>query len=224
VSDRRLRPVLLAIASVFLVLSLGPTLKLLGSRTSVPLPYGALRHVPPFTMARDPERLAVLAVWALVVLAALGLAACAGAVARRTRPAVGVAVCAVALAWWVAEGYWPQRRPVAYAPPAVLRELPAGAVANLPLDIRDGYAMFLQVFHGRPIVTGYVSRTSPEQFAHVERLQALLDRDPVAFAAELRRIGVATVVLEPGTPDALAQALPGHDLAVLDLRDTARTP
>jgi hypothetical protein len=223
-SDRRLRRVLLAVAVVFVVLSLGPSLKVLGSRASVPLPYDALRHVPPFQMARDPQRLAVFAVWALVILAALGLTAGAGAVARRTRPAFGAALAAVALAWWAAEGYWPQPRPVAYAPPPELRGLPPGAVANLPLNLRDGYAMFLQVFHGRPIVTGYVSRASPEQYTHVERLQAVLDDDPAAFAAELRRMGVATVILGPGTPEPVAQALPGHDLVVLDRRDDARSP
>jgi hypothetical protein len=183
-----------------------------------------LQQVPPFQMARDPQRLAVFAVWPLAILAALGLTALVDAATRRSGPVLGTLTAGVALAWWIAEGYWPQPRPVAYAPPPELSELPAGAVANIPLTIRDGYAMFLQVFHGRPIVTGYVSRISPEQYAHVERLQSLLDGDPAAFAAELRALGVAAVVLEPGTPDSVAETVGGRGLAVVDLRGTTRSP
>jgi hypothetical protein len=223
-SDRRLSRILLVIGFVFLGLSLGPTLRVLGTATGVPLPYAALRHLPPFHMAREPERLTVLGVWALFVLAALGLTAAAEAVARSTRLIPGGAVAVMAFAWWAAEGYCPQPRSVAYRPPTELGQLPPGAVANLPLGIRDGLAMFLQVFHGRPIVTGYVSRSSPQQFAQVERLQGLLDAGPNEFVAEMRRLGVGTVILQPGTPPPVAEALLGHDLAVLDLRAAEGPP
>jgi hypothetical protein len=221
---RRLRVVLLGTAVVFVVLSLGPTLKVLGSRTTVALPYALLQQIPPFQMARDPQRLAVFAVWPLAILAALGLTALVDIARQRVGPMLATTAAVMALAWWIAEGYWPQPRPVPYVPPPALAGLPAGAVANLPLTIRDGYAMFLQVFHGRPIVTGYVSRTSPEQYVHVERLQGLLDADPVAFAAEMRALGVGTVVLEPGAPDDVEATISGHGLMVLDLRGTTLAP
>jgi hypothetical protein len=221
---RRLRVVLLGTALVFVVLSLGPTLKAFGSRTTVSLPYALLQHMPPFQMARDPQRLAVFAVWPLAILAAVGLTGLVESIASRARPGLGTVVGVAALVWWIAEGYWPQPRPVPYAPPPALADLPAGAVANVPLTIRDGYAMFLQVFHGRPIVTGYVSRPSPEQYARVEGLQKLLDADPAVFAAELQALGVGTVVLEPGAPDGLGETIAGYGLTVVDLRGTTRAP
>jgi hypothetical protein len=215
---RGLRRLLLALAAVFFVLSLGPSLKVLGTSTGIPLPYAALMHVPPFTMARDPQRLAVLGVWALVCLAALGLTALAGSLARRLGPAAGHAAALLALGWWAAEGYSPGHRPVAFSPPAEFARMPPGGVVNVPLTIGDGLAMFLQVFHGRPIVTGYVSRVSARQFDHVSRLQGILDRDAVLFAREMRALGVRTVVLQPGTPDELAASLQGTGLSVIDLR------
>jgi hypothetical protein len=218
------RRLLLALAAVFFLLSLGPHLKVLGVNTGIPLPYAALMRIPPFHMARDPQRLAVFGIWGLICLAALGLTALAGSATRRLGPVAGGAVVVLALGWWAAEGYRPGPKPVAFTPPADLRRLPPGAVVNVPLSITDGLAMFLQVFHGRPIVTGYVSRASQSQFDHVSRLQALLERDARLFAAEMRRLGVETVVLEPGTPDDVAASLQGSGLRVVDLREGVPSP
>jgi hypothetical protein len=213
------RGLLLALAAAFFLLSLGPTLKVLGTSTGLPLPYAALMHVPPFQMARDPQRLAVFGVWALVCLAALGLTTLATSLARRLGPLAGRTAVLLAFAWWAAEGFSPGLRPVAFSPPAELGRMPPGGVANVPLSVTDGLAMFLQVFHGRPIVTGYVSRASERQFAHVRRLQELLDRDARLFAREMRALGVRTVVLQPGTPDAVADSLRPSGLHVVDFRD-----
>jgi hypothetical protein len=214
---RRRRP-LLVLAVTFFVLSLGPVLKVLGTNTGVPLPYTLLKHVPPFQMARDPQRLSVLGIWALVCLAALGLTALGNRLSRRVHPFVGAAVGILALAWWLGEGYRPGLRPVVFTPPAELTRPMPGAVANLPLHNTDGLAMFLQIFHGRPIITGYVSRTSERQFAHVSRLQRLLESDPRAFVRALRGLGVDTLILEPGTPEATAEVLSDTGLFTIDLR------
>lgn len=213
------RRLLLALAAAFFILSLGPVLKVLGTNTGVPLPYAVLSRAPPFDMARDPQRLAAFGIWAALCLAALGLTGVSQALARRRGPEAGLVVGAVALAWWAAEGYCPGLRPVVFTPPVQLRSLPPGAVANLPLTITDGLAMFLQVFHGRPILTGYVSRASPRQFAHVSRLQELMETDPRAFAAAMRSLGVGTLILQPGTPDSITAVLLGSGIRVLDLRE-----
>ncbi len=213
---RAARRVLLALAALFLVLALGTHLRVFGTHTLIPLPYDLLRLVPPFGLARDPERLAVFASFALLALAALGVTAAAAAAARR-RPGLGLLVSVGACAWWAAEGVHPRPRTGPYAAPAELLSLPAGAVANLPLSTTDGLAMFLQVFHHRPIVTGYVSRATPDQFDHVRALQELLDADPEAFARELRRLGVATVIVRRDLPAGAAEALQGQ-LTLLDLR------
>jgi len=213
------RRLLLLLAIIYFALSLGPVLRVLGTNTGLPLPYELLRHIPPFQMARAPHRLAAIGIWALVCLAALGLTAVANRLARRVHPVAGAAVSVLALAWWLGEGYRPTERPVVFTPPGELSRLSPGAVANLPLHHTDGLAMFLQVFHGRPIVTGYVSRASERQLAHVRRLQRLLDSDPRAFARELRNLGVETLILGPGTPRATAELLADSGLFTLDLRD-----
>jgi hypothetical protein len=219
-----IRRVLASLALVFLVLALGPVLRVLGTNTGVPLPYAALMQVPPFGFARDPQRLAVIGVWALVCLAALGLGAAASVLKRRFGPAAGVGLGLLAVCWWAGEGYAPGSLPVRFTPPPELLRLPEGAVADVPLRITDGLAMFLQVFHGRPIVTGYVSRVSDRQFVHVLRLQKLLEEDLAGFAFEMRRLGVGTVLLHPGTSDETVAALGGTGLYVLDLRGEGVIP
>ncbi len=209
---------LLVLVFVFLLLSLGPTLRVFGERSSLPMPYAALMHVPPFDMARAPQRVAVLGIWGLVSLASLGLSAVARTLARRSGAIVASTATLLALAWWCAEGRHPSAASAAFHPPPVLQRLPTGGVASLPLSIMDGGAMFLQMFHERPIVTGYVSRISERQYEHVERLQNLLARDPAPFAAEAHRIGVRTLILQPGLPDEAAAGFVDRGLHVIDLR------
>jgi hypothetical protein len=218
VRARRLRGALLALAATFLVLSLGPVLRVLGTGTGLPLPYALLQSLPPFDMARAPSRLAAFGIWALICLAALGLTAASDLLTHRLRPAAGQAAVVLALVWWAAEGYHPGLKAAEFTAAPLLRQLPPGAVVNVPLSVHDGLAMFLQIFHGRPILTGYVSRPSPRQFDHVVRLQHLLDDDPRRFAQAMRALGVGTVVLEPGTPEELLGPLVDSGLYVVDLR------
>jgi hypothetical protein len=215
---RRLRGVLLTLAAVFLVLSLGPVLRVLGTGTGLPLPYALLQNLPPFDMAREPWRLAAFGIWAFICLATLGLTAASELLTHRLHPAAGRAAVTLALVWWAAEGYHPGLRAAEFSAASQLKGLPPGAVVNVPLNVRDGLAMFLQIFHGRPIVTGYVSRASQSQFDHVARLQHLLDGDPRRFAQAMRALGVGTVVLEPGTPEELVGPLVDSGLHVVDLR------
>jgi hypothetical protein len=213
------RWLLLGLAAFFLLLSLGPVLKVFGTNTGLPLPYAVLARVPPFTLAREPLRLSTFAAWALLGLAALGLTAVRARVSRRFGRTAGLAVVGLATAVWMAEGYSPGVPPARFVPPPGLATLPPGAVVDLPLTITDGLAMFLQIYHGRPIVTGYVSRVSAEQFEHVRRLQDLIDTDPGRFVAEVRGFGVRTAILHPGATDAQADALAAGGLRIVDLRD-----
>jgi hypothetical protein len=79
--------------------------------------------------------------------------------------------------------------------------------------------MFLQIFHERPVITGYVSRTSEDQWDQVASLQRLRATDPREFVRELRGLGVRTVILGPGTPAATARLLANHRFFVVDLRN-----
>jgi hypothetical protein len=94
-------------------------------------------------------------------------------------------------------------------------------VVNIPLSVFDGRAVFLQTFHGHPIATGFVSRRTPAQLAHVRALDLLLSEDPSAFLRQLDRIGVRNIVLGPGTPPDVASALADGTVNVVDLRDEA---
>ena len=209
------------VAAFFLLLSLGPMLKVGGVNTGWPMPYALLMKVPPFDMGRTPVRCVLLAVFALAFPAAAGLAW----VRETTRARFGIgaarAVGLLFLAWTLAEVYSPAPVTETYRPPAALARLVPGPVVNIPLSVFDGRAVFLQTFHGHPIATGFVSRRTPAQLAQVRTLDLLLSEDPSAFVRQLDRIGVRNIVLGPGTPPQVAAALADGAINVVDLRDEA---
>jgi hypothetical protein len=209
------------LALVFVVLSLGPTLKVGGVSTGWPMPYALLMKVPPFDMGRTPVRCVLLAVFALTFPAAAGLAWARDAARARWGIGASRAVAFVFLAWTVAEVYSPGPVTTTYTPPSALARLVPGPVVNIPLSVFDGRAVFLQTFHGHPIVTGFVSRRTPAQLAQVRTLDLLLAFDPPAFLRHLDRMGVRNVILGPGTPPDVAAALDGAPINVVDLRDEA---
>jgi len=214
-----LRRILLALSATFFVLSLGPELKVFRTNTRLVLPYRALMLVPPFDLARAPARLAALGLWPLVCLQAVGLSHVSAALSRRSRGA-GAVLAFASLAWSVAEGRAGGPAPAPFQPPPELFRLPPGAVLNLPVSDRDSFAMFLQVFHGRPIATGHLSRRSLEQIRHVGRLDELLrGEDLHELAGELQRLGIGSAVLARGTPNDVVERLRHAPLQVVDLRD-----
>jgi hypothetical protein len=194
------------LAVVFLVLSLGPFLKAGPASTAVPLPYAALMAVPPFQYGRTPARCVLFALFALAPLAACGLGR------------LGPKLAAAALVWTLAEAIDPAKAVPAYQPPAALARLVPGPVVNVPISVFDGAAVLLQVFHGHPIATGFVSRRTPAQLGYVRSLDFLLNQDPAAFVAYVRSIGFTNVVLGPGTPRELTQALTAQPINVVDVR------
>jgi hypothetical protein len=126
-----------------------------------------------------------------------------------------------ALAWTVAEVYSPVTPVRVYTPPPALARLVGGPVVNVPLSVFDGRAVFLQTFHGHPVATGFVSRRTSAQLAHVRTLDLLLNEDPAAFLRHLGRIGVRNIILGPGTPPQTAEALRAGPINVVDLRGEA---
>jgi hypothetical protein len=216
-ADPRIRWILLSLSLTFLVLSLGPELKVFETNTHLPLPYRALMLVPPFDLARAPARLAAIGLWPLIGLQALGLShawTALGHLSRSTAAAFAIA----SMAWSGAEGRAHGPAPVPFQPPEELLHLPPGGVLNLPLSDRDSFAMFLQVFHGRPIATGHLSRRSTDQITHLGRLGELLDGDPQDFASQMHQMGIATVVLARGTADDIVERVRQSPLHVVDLR------
>ena len=80
-------------------------------------------------------------------------------------------------------------------PPQDLASRVTGPVLNLPLDVNDGYAMFLQLFHRQPIATGYLARGSREREEHFIRLRRLLDKGGAALCDGLAEMGIKTIIL-----------------------------
>ena len=209
------------LAAFFAVLSLGPVLKVGGINTGWPMPYALLMKVPPFDMGRTPVRCVLLTVFGLTFPAAVGLAWLADRVRDRWGAAAMSVFVLALLAWTAAEVYSPGPATLPYAVPAALGRLVPGPVVNVPISVFDGRAVFLQTFHGHPIATGFVSRRTPAELAHVRTLDRLLNEDPAAFLRQLDRIGVRNVILAPGTPPETADALFAGPINVVDLRDEA---
>jgi hypothetical protein len=209
---------LLVLATAFLLLSLGPELKILGTNTRILLPYRGLMLVPPFDLARAPARLSALGLWGLVGLMAL----CLTRIETRLGAKKGTVAVLLVAAWCLAEANSGGPDVVPFEPPPALATLAPGAVVNVPLSVHDSFAMLLQVFHGRPIATGYLSRITAAQAQHVGRLDALLQQGPAPFAEGVRALGIGNVIVSRGAPDEVVAGLRSTGLTVLDLRSTDR--
>lgn len=196
----------------FLILSLGPTLKVFGAETGVWMPYSFLMSVPPFSMGRTPVRCVLFALFFLSVPAARFLSRIE---ARGPRGALAVSALALVagLEMW-------SPRPLAkpFRSPLDLKQLVPGYVCNIPLTTLDGFAVLLQTQHRRKMVTGLVSRRSQTVADHINGLGDLLDHQPEKFAHTLLSWGVTNVILEPGAPDGLEALLKPLGLNVVDLR------
>ncbi|MFI5183893.1 MAG: hypothetical protein ACHQNV_05815 [Vicinamibacteria bacterium] len=216
--DRRLRRLAWILTVVFLVLSLGPELKIFETNTRLWLPYRGLMELPPFEMARAPARLAAVGLWGLVGLMSLGLTRAMAALGRHTSWPAGAALGLVVLGWTAAENHGPTPVVDLFEPPAELSALGPGGVLNVPVSARDSLAMLLQMLHGRAIATGYVSRLSQRQADHVGRLDALLQKEPAALVSGLQSLGIGNAIVARGVSDAEVEQLQKAGLRVVDLR------
>ena len=182
---------LLAVALVFSVLSLGSHLRIYGSMTGIPLPGLLLEQLPLLRLARAPGRHIVVAMLGFAMLAAAGW--------QQLRPAwLGwpvLALLAFDFAALPVPSVSTQVAPVYHR----LAEVPGDfAILEVPLSVRDGHGgggvadnrqIFAQTVHHHRIVSGMVSRI-PE-----EKWQVLVDapivgtllRPDLANAQTLRR-------------------------------------
>jgi hypothetical protein len=170
------------------VLALGPTLRVNGQSTGVPLPYRLLANLPIIRLSRQPDRFDVLVTLALAMMVAYGASALFDATSRtknqepRTSSRFSVlgswflagrlstAFLTILLAALLAVDYLPApmitRNP---AIPPFLASLPRtddGALLEYPFHnlspYRDAERMLFQTVHGRPISGGYHSRRYPQ--------------------------------------------------------------
>jgi len=203
---------------VFFILSLGPTLKVFGTDTGVRMPYALLMKIPPFDFGRTPVRFAMVGIFFLTIVAAAGITWTQRALTSRRGKGWSAAVLLLVFAWVAAEAYAPLPRQPSFQPPAELARIINGPVLNLPASRFDGYAALLQVFHRQPIATGYISRFSDQQINHVENLARLADTGGPELCAELSRMGIRNIVLNPVPLIAAPYDLSECRLNVIDLR------
>ena len=194
----------LAIGVVFFALSLGPFLRVAGRDTALPLPQALLRYVPVLSNARIPGRAVVMVQLSLAMLTAHALA---GLSRRRWLPLTLTAVIAFELL--------PAPLPAQRVPPPdavdayLARQDDGGAVAEVPLGLRDGFgeagrfdhrALGHQLWHERPLVGGFVARLPTSVRA------AQLGSPPIALLLEASTTDGTPVELTPGFALALATA------------------
>lgn len=183
-------------ALAFALLSLGPTLRILGNDTGLPLPYQLLADLPIVRLTRQPDRFNVLVTLALAMMVAYGTRAllspwqrsapaspAAGAAnPRLLRQSVAHIVCTVVLALLLLIDYLPTPIETRQPPvPPFLAQLPAnddGALIEYPFQVavpyRDAERMLFQTIHEHPISGGYHSRLYPQPQLGLPVLRDLL--------------------------------------------------
>jgi hypothetical protein len=149
-----------------LVLAMGPSLRVAGLDTGLPLPFALLQNLPGIRAGQRPNHMAVFAILALAVLAAHGLSRLLARLgdrgpARGPRGAWALAGLVVALTLWI-DGYAGPLGIVRREVHPFYATLPApdGALMALPmlLNINRSDTLTPQMTHGWPIMGGYVAR------------------------------------------------------------------
>src|SRR5262249_16235462 len=142
--------------ATFLVLTLGPFLRLTGTWiTRVPLPYATLYTALPLVRAsRDPTRMLPMATLMLAVVAAFGVRACIAKVRSRPVAAIVTALLVAAVA------FESLTRSTTHATagqlvPAIYQRIAgtSGEFSVLDLGL-DQLALLAQTVHGKPITAG----------------------------------------------------------------------
>lgn len=149
--------------ALWAVLAAGPTLRVAGRLIpSVPMPYRLVGGLFPLSTIRSPDRLNLLLVFSLAVLAGLG----AARLARRRRWAVALVLlvltaeyaCLPLPAWDLLPGS------------PFLAQMAADDSRYGVVDFPMGYTvsklwLYYQTLHGQPMVEGHVSRYTADTYA-----------------------------------------------------------
>lgn len=215
----------IVMTAFFASLALGPFVMVAGESTYIPAPWALLRFFPGIGMVRSPSRFAALATLGVALLFAHILAS--ARLGRRRAPvlvAVGLLLGLETIG--VPRRVFPAALPQAYQ--VVADDRCDVVILRVPTGIKDGTrqrgrfssrTQFRQVFHGKRLLGGYLSRLSDQTVAEYEEhptIRALLDlsegktlspeerREGIRGASDLsRRIGLGFVVInrEEASPD-----------------------
>jgi hypothetical protein len=149
------------LVGVLLLFSLGPTLRVHGADTGVPLPFTIIGALPGANFGRRPSLATIVALVPLALLAGFGVRA----LGQRLRGRWRVAVFGALLALGLFEAAPPRLLVLRDDTPPIYASLRDGAGALLELPVypppglaNKSAALRAQMTHGRPIAGGYVAR------------------------------------------------------------------
>lgn len=171
----------LGTAAVGIILALGPRLIVAGQAT-IPLPaYNLAFGWPMLSNFRAPNRLVVLPLTALAVLAAYGVDSIRDRLSSDvlSRLAFGAMMCAL-VGLTVGEdvvGGAPLPTAEMHVSPLYTRiaaDTSGGLLLDLPL-VTEGYFNYLQTIHHHPLVYGLAPRMSPRMLNSVQNVPGLMD-------------------------------------------------
>ncbi len=154
---------LLVVGGVAWLLSLGPTLRVLGMDTGVPMPFVLIQNLPVLSAGRRPSHFAVICIILAVIFAGIGLEYLRQLLAPKHARIVLLGVIVLAIM-----ELWPSQQRIFFAfdqPDFLyrLRDAP-GAVADLPLEqFESSRSLQHQIAHAQPILAGFVARR-PQQY------------------------------------------------------------
>jgi hypothetical protein len=170
---------------VMAVIALGPFIHVAGANTYIPTPWVLLRYLPVVGAARMPTRLSILVILGMSVLLAFAVRALR---IRSRRPWVPATVVGGLL---LVELMPAPREIHRVRVPAFFKQVAADPrdvrVLHLPFGLRDGLsstgdyspsAQFLQTFHEKPLVGGYLSRLPADgvnRYRRVRFFRLLID-------------------------------------------------
>lgn len=184
----------------FAALALGPFILIGGESSYVPGPWALLRFLPGIGMVRSPSRFAVLATLGVAMLLAHALAT-ARLGRRRAAALFGISLLLGSESLALPRRLFPAILPQRYQ--VVADDRCDVTILRLPTGIKDGTrqrgrfsseTQFRQVFHGKRLIGGYLSRLSDETVEAYEEhptLRALLDlSEGKTISAQARREAV----------------------------------
>jgi len=159
-------------------LALGPFVNIAGWNTHIPTPWALVRYLPVIGAARAPTRLTILVMLGVSVLLAFAVRALR---ARSARP--WVPACLVGGLLLVELAPMPREMHFVRVPrffSTIAADPREVKVLHLPFGLRDGlsstgdfsaHAQFLQTFHEKPILGGYLSRLPSDGVARYRRVR-----------------------------------------------------
>ena len=167
-----------ALTGFFLLVSLGPVVRINGYETGIPGLFPLLLKIPFFQANRYPSRYSVIILLGVGVLAALGVLALLMRIRPQRRLLVALILAALILFEHLSIPLPLSdfRLPPAYA--AVVADERPGAILDLPIGWRNGFNVFgkadtvimftqwYQTFHAKPRLGGNTSRNPEQKFQY----------------------------------------------------------